>query len=770
MNNLIGFVIRKRKAVIVITLLITVFFSYFIKDLKINPDLTGYFPKSDPVVRLFNYLGQEYNGNHLAMIALESNEVFSVETIRQIQLLTAGFQAVDGVSYVTSLTNILDIKGSHDGLEIGKLIDPNDLPVNLSELKELKEYTLGKELYRGRLISEDGKATLIICRLQNEIDKVKVAGELKKVVKGIVPGEDVYYGGLPFLMLDINEIIINDLKFLIPLVVLVIMAALFFCFRSIRGVIIPVCAVAFSTIWTLGLMSILKIPLTIISNTIPVILFAVGNAYGIHVFSKFRETVVSDEEREVQSFQALREVGLPVLLAALTTIAGFLSFIFGSYLTMIREFGFFSGIGVFFALIISLTFIPAVLASLRVKGISAMKTGQISDSNRTSGMMKILGKWILKNERIIAIIGILVLCFGLSGIPKIQRRADILDYFKPESNIRRAEAMMGRKFGGSTILQILAQGDMQDPLVLKEIKKLENFLDSLPNLHNSQSIADLIIEINDVMGEGRIIPESRAKVSNLWFLLEGEETLDQLVDSAKTEAIIQATMANLDTGQARLIVEKVEDYLKNRTNPDLVTFSLTGQPVILTHLDDSILQSQIYSLIIALTLVFICLVWLLHSFRGGLIGITPIILTLIVIMGVMGFGKIPLDIATVLVAGIAIGSGIDYSIHFISRYRREFQEGNSIRETLRATLDTTGQAIIFNVITVTSGFLVLLPANLVPLQRFAVLVALTTVGAGLGAITVLPTFIQVVKVGLNGMPRLSTSKKKYTQKGGRKNA
>lgn len=769
MIYLAGFVIRKRKAVIVITLLITVFFSYFIKDLKINPDLTGYFPKSDPVVRLFNYLGKEYNGNHLAMIALESNEVFSAETIRQIQLLTAGFQAVDGISYVTSLTNILDIKESPDGLEIGKLIDPRNPPVNLSELRELKEYTLGKELYRGRLVSEDGKATLIICRLQNEIDKVKVAAELKKIVNGIVPGEEVYYGGLPFLMLDINEIIINDLKFLIPLVALVIMTALFLCFRSFRGVIIPVCAVAFSTIWTLGLMSILKIPLTIISNTIPVILFAVGNAYGIHVFSKFQEAVVSDEKREIQSFQALKEVGAPVLLAALTTIAGFISFIFGSYLTMIREFGFFSGIGVFFALIISLTFIPAVLASLRVKDISAVKAGGISDSKRTR-MMKIPAKWILKNERAIAIIGILILFLGLLGIPKIQRRADILDYFKPESNIRRAEAMMGRKFGGSTVLQILAKGDLQDPLVLKEIKELENFLESLPVLDNPQSIADLIIEINDAMGEGRVIPESRGKVANLWFLLEGEETLDQLVNSAKTEAVIQATMANLDTGLARLVVEKVEDYLKNRTNPDLVAFSLTGQPVILTHLDDSILQSQIYSLIIALTLVFICLVWLLHSFRGGLIGIIPIILTLIIIMGVMGFGKIPLDVATVLVAGIAIGTGIDYSIHFISRYRRELQEGKSVRETLRATLDTTGQAIIFNVITVMSGFLVLLPANLVPLQRFAVLVALTTVGAGLGAITVLPTLIQVAKAGLNGMPGLFASKKNYSKKGGRKNA
>ncbi len=758
MNNLVGLIIRKRKIVIGITILITMFFGYFIKDLRINPDLTGYFPKSDPVVKLFQYLGKEYNGNHLAMIALETKDVFSKEIISQIQLLTDEFQGVDGVSYVTSLTNILDIKESPEGLEIGRLIDSDNLPDNPSELRNLKSYTLAKELYRGRLVSKDGRATLIICRLQNEIDKVKTAKELKKIVGRIVPKGQVYYGGLPFLMLDINEIILNDLKLLIPLVGLVIIAALFFCFRSFRGVAIPVCGVIISAVWNLGLMSILKIPLTIISNAIPVILFAVGNAYSIHVFSKFKETVISEAEREAQSSKALKEVGLPVLLAAVTTMIGFLSFIFGSYLTMIREFGFFTCIGVFFAMLVSLTFVPAVLASLPVRSKNVDEAG-MNTTKEITGVMDLLGKWVLKNGRTILITIIVIVGVCLLGIPRIQRRADILDYFKPGSNIRRAEAMMGRKFGGSSVLQLLVKGDLQDSLVLKEMKKLEDYLQSLPDLHNPQSIADLIIEMNEVMGEGRVIPESREKVSNLWFLLEGEETLDQFVNSSKTEGVIQATMANLDTGHAKTVVDKVNNYLKTRTDPKLVTFSLTGQPVILTHLDDSILKSQIYSLLIALALVFICLVWLLRSFNGGLIGLMPILLTLVVIMGVMGFSGIPLDVATVLVAGIAIGTGIDYTIHFINRYRREYQEGQSDQETLQATLETTGQAILFNVITVMSGFLVLLLANLIPLQRFAILVALTTVGAGIGAITVLPAIIQATKAGFIGRTELDIGKR-----------
>lgn len=749
MKKFAEIVLKLRTAIVVTTVVVTLILGYFIKDLKINPDIFSYLPKNDPVVKLFDYIGEKYGGNYLAIVALETDDVFSKETIERVNQLTNEFKLVDGVSYVTSLTNILDIKKGEDGIEIGKLIDEYNLPQTDEELKKLKSYTLSKDIYRGRLVSPDSKVTLIICRLREDVNKIEVARQLKEIVKKMNLKAKVHYSGLPFQFLDLTEIILNDLKFLVPIVSLLIIISLFFSFRSLRGVLLPMVSVLISTIWTLGIMSILRVPLTVISDIIPVILVAVGTAYSIHVVSKFDEELSSGEDKIKRAQSALNEVGVPVILAGVTTIAGFISFVFGSYLTAISQFGIFSSLGILFALIISLTFTPSVLSLSSPKRKMITLSENFSKKNGVARFMDKIGEWVLTNEKAVIVCATIVVVLCFIGIPKIERRVDMLDYFRPKNPIRITEEMMQKKFGGSVPVQILVKGDIQDPSVLKQMKKIEDFLKTQDNVHNPQSVADLIEEMNDVMDEGRMIPDSRDKVSNLWFLLEGEDIMSQLVNPEKTEAVIQATLGSVDTKRGRKLIKSIDDYIKKINDPS-VTFIQAGIPMIYRNLDDSIINSQIRSLIIALILVFISLVFLSHSITGGLIDLTPIVFTLMVIFGFMGFAKIPLDIATVLVGSISIGIGIDYSIHCVSRFRKEFEKSSSELEALDKTLETTGKAILINVLTVTMGFLVLVLAELVPLRRFGILVAITMVSSGIGAITLLPAIILFSKAGFIG--------------------
>ena len=749
MNKFSDLVIKYRKIVVFISLLITLILGYSLKELKINPDITSYLPKNDPTVKLFDYIGEEYGGNFLVMIALETDDVFNKETIERINYLTSQFKLVEGVNYVTSLTNVLDIKQVEEGIEIGRLVDEYDLPGTPEALQELKTYTLSKDLYRGRLISEDAKVTLIICRLNDDVDKIKTAYQLKQIVKEANLKEKVYYSGMPFQMMEISEIILNDLKFLIPLIGLLIIISLLLAFHTLRGVVLPILSVSMSTIWTLGIMSILQIPLTVISDIIPVILIAVGSAYSIHVISRFDEDLMTNGDRLKQSKKALAEVGVPVLLAAVTTMAGFMAFVFGSYLSMIREFGIFSSLGILFSLIISVTFIPTMLSILPIKNKKRSPDEATGGKTSFTRLMDKIGAFVLKNEKLIIAGGIIIICISIFGIPKIQRRVDMLDYFKPGTSIRLTEEMMQSKFGGSIPIQILVKADIQDPVVLKEMQEMQEFLESQGDVHKPQSVADLIEEMNDVMGEGKVIPDSKYKVSNLWFLLEGEEIMSQLVNSAKTEAVIQATIGNVNTGMIRQLVENVDNYIE-KTDTSIIIFTQTGMPSIYQRLDDSIMRSQIQSLFIAIILVLICLFFLLRSFIGGLIGLVPIGFTLLVIFGFMGFTGIPLDIATVLVGSISIGIGIDYSIHFVNRFKKEFQKDKTELEALDKTLETTGKAILINVITVTVGFLVLILAALIPLRRFGILIAITMIGSGFGAITLLPAIILLTKASFIG--------------------
>jgi len=742
-------VIRYRKIIISITIAITLGLGYFLKDLKVESDVSKYLPKSDPTVKLFNYIGEEYGGNSLVMIVLEAEEIFTKETLKSISYLTSQFKLVDGVSYVTSLTNVPDIKKIVDGIEIGRLIDEYNLPATSEDLQKIKNYTLSKDMYRGFIVSTDSKAALIICRLRTEFDKMKTVKQLKEIVNKSGIKEKVYYGGIPFQMIEFNNIILDESKLLVPLSIVLISISLFLSFRTVSGVLIPILSVLISTIWTLGLMGIFKIAITVISNSIPVILIAVGGAYSIHVISKFNEVAPTDKDKIRKSADALSRIILPVMLAAITTIAGFISFVFGSYLILIREFGIFSSIGILFSLIISVTFVPSVLSLLHTKQKRGAGNEVIAREKGFDIFMGKLAKWILKNEKIIIYIGVIIVIASILCIPKITRRVNMLDYFKPGTNIRQTEELMKQKLGGSTPLQILVNGDIFDPAVLNEMKKMTEFLESQVDLHNVQSVVDLIEEMSDVMGEGKVIPDRKDKVANLWFLLEGEEIINHLVNPDKTEAIIHATFANADTKQIQSLVENIETYIK-KANSDSVTFAQTGMPSIYIHLDNSIFSSQIKSLILAIILVFICLVFLVRSFFGGLIGLIPIGFSLVVIFGLMGITGIPLDIATVLVGSICIGIGIDYSIHFINRFREEFKKDKNESEALKTTLETTGKAILINVIAVTIGFLVFFWGNVVPMQRFGILVAITMICAGIGSIIILPAVILLTKARFIG--------------------
>jgi len=742
------FVIRLRKYVILATVVITAILGYFVRYLRINPDFTSYLPKNDQVVQSFDRIGDDYGGNLLALIALEADDIFKPEVIGDINNLTSELEILDGVSYVTSMTSVLDIKTGEQGIEIGRLINKYDLPTTDQEFADLREYALSKEMYRGRLISEDGTATLIVCRLQPDNDEIKTARQTKNIVEKSNIGEKAYFGGLPFVMLDVSNMIINDLKLLLPLVALLILFTLFLSFRTLHGVLLPLTAVGISTVWTIGLMCMLKVPISIVSDIIPVILFAVGSAYSIHVISRLNEGTegfqYKDDGRE-HNANSLTRVILPVGLAAFTTIVGFLSFVFGSYLTTIREFGIFASFGVFFAFVISVTFVPALASYL-----NKPKKHSDSETQPNRSILRKFNDSALKHPRLVVGVSVVFIILAGIGVPKIQRKVDILDYFKTGTDVRLSENFMKEKFGGSMPVQIMVKGDILDPDVLSAMKRFQAFLQSYDDINHAQSVADLIEESNFVIGEGRAIPDSRAKVSNLWFLLEGEETMTQFVNADRSEAIIQATLeSSLQTDRVKVIVEGINEYIENN-NTAKYTFEQTGMPSIHYRLDESIKRSLIQSIVIAAVAIFITVFLLLRSFSGGLIGLIPITFSLLGILGFMGILKIPLDIATVLVGSVSMGIGIDYTIHFLNRFKNEYGISGNKRLALEATLQTTGKAISINVIAVTAGFLALLLANLIPLQRFGILIAITMLASGYGAVVILPAVILLTKSKFSG--------------------
>jgi predicted RND superfamily exporter protein len=738
MDKMFKIVLKIKWLIIVLVLAITVFLAFQIPHIRINSDVISSLPDNDPDAVLLKKIGAKFGGNKTGMIIIESDNVFTSEVIEHVKLITDTISDIEGISSVTSLTSVMDIKADENGLEIGKLIDEDNLPDSPEELALLKEKVLSNGNYKGTLISEDGTTTIIVFSLEEDADMRVLANLVKVKTEKLNLPEKIYFAGSPMLITSISHLISSDLSRLLPVAFLLISIVLFLGFRSLRGVILPLLTAVISIVWVIGIMALAGAEMSMVSNNIPIVLLAVGTAYAIHVLNRI-DQVKDDLNQAI--IVALSYVTIPVILAALTTIGGFLSFLFGSYLKMIRDFGIYTALGTFIAMILSIFFVPALIAAFSWK--NRVKTTGERESELTffSKYFHLpLHRLLFNNTKTVLASWIIITIISIAGIFLIKRNVDIRNYFRKDNPTRIAEDIMSRKFGGSKPVFVLFKGDIQSPELLYTMLRTEEYMKKSPGVVTTQSVAGLIAEINSALGEGRKIPLEKEKIEQLWFLLDGNENMTRLVSEDLDEAIIISKFLSPENREKKEFGKYMNNFIKENSTPEC-SIEITGMPFIETTMDQSLIVSQSGSLIIALLFVILIVSIILRSFTAGFYAAVPIVSTVIVLFGVMGYTGIPLNIATVLVASIAMGIGIDYSIHVITHFNSHLKVGATLSKALDETLAVSGKAIIINVISVSAGFLILIFSEMVPLQYFGLLISLSMAGSGLSALTFLPAIL-----------------------------
>lgn len=738
MEKLAQTIVKFKWLIISGVLVITIFLGYQIRNISINSDVINSLNDNDPTARLYQSVGVEFGGNEIGMIVLGTDNIFTANVIEHVKQVTDSIKYTIGVSTVTSITDILDIKSSEWGIEIGQLVDEYNLPAEKDELDSLRNYVLSKDLYRGVIVSDDGTATVIIFNLLHDADKQAVAQEIKAKIEGMDLPESVYYGGLPFLLNDVTNLILSDIFWLLPVTLIIIALFLLLSFNSFRGVVLPIVTAGISVIWTLGLMAALGFDLTISSSYMPVVLLAVGSAYTIHVVNSFEYNRSIGNKQAILA--ALTYTTIPVILASLTTIVGFISFVFGSYLQMIKEFGIFTATGTFFALLLSIFFVPALISAFSINGKRPEPKKKNGKNILSSFIIKPLTSMVIRHPWYTFAIWSLLLLLSIGGILMIKTSVDITSYFKKDNPTRITENIMQQKFGGSLPIYVVFEGDVQSPEVLKLMIQTEKFMKEDPNISVVQSVADLVEQMNDAMGEGETIPDEKAKIEQLWFLLDGQDIMSQLVSDDLDKGIIQSKFASIETEEIDSFTTLMDKYISENSS-DNCRIEFTGIPSIYYKLNSSLIKSQYSSLIIAIILVLIIVGLIMKSLSKGIFATIPIIATILILLGFMGATGIPLDIATVLVGSIALGIGIDYSIHVISGFNNHLKEYGDAEKALESTLIISGKAVIVNAASVAGGFLVLLFCQMVPFQNFGLLIAISMLVSSIGSLTLLPVLL-----------------------------
>ncbi len=744
MNKISDGIIRFRWPVIISVTLVTVFFAYQLTRIEVDSNIINSLPPDDVDVSLFKEVGAVFGSNEIGMVILEAENVLMPDVLDDIQKITDALTQIDGVLSVTSITNMMNVSVTDDDFEVGTLINNDNRPTNREEAEDFKKKITANKLVAGTLISTDGKASVILFSYESDADFQVVSGVIMGQIETLGIEGPYYFAGAPFMRTYVSKVVSHDMMILIPISFLLISVLLFLSFHSLRGVFMPLLTAGLSIIWGMGIFALLGIKLSMVSNNVPIIILAVGTAYAIHILNRVNHCNGKDNRSVVELSLSLMIV--PIALSALTTMVGFLSFIFGSYLSLIRDFGLLAALGTLFSAILALTFVPAVLSLLSNSKKSEDKEGRSRKdiSKLAQYFLKPLAKKVIGNPRRVLVIWVVVFAFSIGGVFKLKRSVSVAGYFKSDHPVSISEKILSEKFGGTKPVFVVFSGDIQSPEVLNAMIDLETYMKESPLIGSTQSIAGVVEKLNKVFTGEEKIPDDESTIGQLWFLLSQQESIGNLVTPDVDKAVIIAKFQDVGENSTTELRNYMQAYFASHPTTGY-TIQVTGMPFINEKLSDSLLSSQIISLSIALILVITIVSFMLRSLKKGAYASLPTIVTIGIMYGVMGITGIPLNIATVLVASIAMGIGIDYSIHFFSYYNYSLKNGVGVRDAIKESIEVSGKAIIINFISVSVGFLTLVFSNLVPMIYFGIIIALSMFGASMGALTLLPSIILTEK-------------------------
>ncbi|MFO7815679.1 MAG: MMPL family transporter [Halanaerobiales bacterium] len=743
--------------IIIIVLLLTLIMGYFAFQIDIEAGIKDMLPESNPVVEKFDDVSETFGSITYTAIMLEDENILDYDTLQKIESMTAEFHEIENVSDIKSIINIKDIQSEADGIIVEEYIE--DIPEKDSELDDLKKTLKNQEQYVGKFYTEDFKNTMMIVNFEEAEKQEVVVNKLKDIIADYEGPEKMYMAGMPVMATNANEYMKRDIRHLFPFVIAAIIAILYISFRKINGVILPISTVLISVIWSLGIQKLLGKSLSIISTVLPVLLVSVGSAYAIHIVARYYEELDNGGDSEMAVKKAINQVGLAVTMAGGTTMIGFGSLFF-SDLAIIKDFALGITIGVGIALLTSLFFIPSVL--IKLDGNSIKKS---EGENKTVQKFFEGIKNIAFNRRPIMLIVVAILIIvSLIAIPQLRTESNYISYFKKGTETRTATELIDEKFGGSQSIEVVVNGNIKNPELLEKMRDFQEEVKELSLINNTYSMVNIFREENAALEEGegnKVIPTTRNQIAQYLLLLEmsDQEMISNFLTFDYNTSRIQMTIETTSSSRQKAVIGDIEKLIDKHFGDDYEV-QLTGIPSITNEVTRLIVRGQIKSLISAVIFTFIITSILLKSLKGGLLTTTPIALTVLFNFGLMGLFGINLDIATVMIASIAIGIGVDYSIHIYTRYQEEKDLGYSLKEALKTSIQTVGRANLYNASAVIAGFGVVLFSSFPPLVRFGGLTAITMVVSFIGALIILPVLILSTNKVVNGENNLTDKLKK----------
>jgi hypothetical protein len=769
---------------------------------KIDNDITAWFSKEDPVYRTYERLRDEFGGTRTLIIALEVSPaapdaaagVFTADRLRFIDEISADIERVPTVQRVHSLgtaTMVRAMPGEDGGLKVEPLLEPVRLtasaegyggpPKHLRSRKpdatrrpggvglkpdatgrpggvrlqpdvlhEIRRRALDDDLIRGDLVSEDGSVAAIIVSFDEErIDAVRgqILEQIRELVDLRLPrGVRAHYNGSIEISETYNRVTLQNQRTFIPPIFVLTFGAIYVMFRSVRRTALTMFAVFVSIVWTLGLYSLMGFTYNVLSSMIVPLIVVLAIADDVHIMQHFEHERRRAGPKEAFE-RTVTHLFAPLLGASGTTALGMLS-LATSQVVAVRDFGIGSAVGIMVDFVLSIVLVPVMLTWVEPeRGVAPHEAWLMSPMRRIARLSS-------ARPRAVVAVSAVILVGAAAGIPRLYVDTNHINFFAKTHPLSTSADVIDHRLAGIYSFQILLEGppeSLKSPDALRRMKQLEDALHRLPFVKKVTSVADYVERINRELHDGdpaqAVVPDDPNLVAQELFLFsmsdDGRRELERIVSSDFSRAQVSVKLASMSSDLVFEQIARADGLAREVFAGSGISTVATGAGRLFSTLDHYLVVSQMSSFVTAFATVFGVIFLIFRSARFGLLAMVPNLFPVVAVLGLMGWAGISLNVATIMVASVALGVVDDDTIHFINRFRRETGAGASADEAIEIATTFEGRAALTTAFINSCAYAVITLSEYKPNAWFGGLLALTMAVAFLAEVFVLPATIKL---------------------------
>ncbi|MFO0751711.1 MAG: MMPL family transporter [Thermodesulfovibrionales bacterium] len=724
-KSLVEFSVEHPKLIVVLTIILSLIaMSQFLK-VRTDTNPKNMLPATSDV-RMWNDEVERTFALYEDTIALgivNGKGVLNRDTLARIQRITDEILKVKGVAArdVSSFTTIDNVTVEGDTLRAKPLLTA--IPQTDKEMEALRKTLFENPLFIDRIISKDGKTTAIYVPLEKGANGKEVADRIREIVAKEKGEEKYYVAGDPVARDTFGVEMFKLMAVFAPIAGAVMLLVRYLMFRDLFLSVTLMMDAMISIVWSMGLLIGLGFPIHIMSSMAPVFLMAIATD-SIHIFNEFYFRYREKKDKKAAIIETMHAVSRPVRYTALATAAGFAVLLFMNIIP-VKVFGGLVAFGTLALRVLSFSFIPAMFTFVREEKIERIARTEDVGTSRTSQFLKKLAGLGTHAPRATVAAGLALCVVALIGISRTEVNNNMVEWFKKGNDVRIADTVMNRSLGGTSLGYIVATAKNDDfiktPEAMRYIEGLQRHLEKLPVVGKTSSVVDYVKRINRVLhGDDPrydAVPETKEMIGQYLFLFSMSakpSDLDNVVDYPFKKANVWVQLKTWDAQAMRDVMKAVEAYKK--ANPSPMELKPAGTAYFNLVWNDEVLWDMVKGFLLALVAVFVILVFNFRSVKWAIVGYTPLLFTILLIYGVIGFAGKDFDMPISVLSCLSLGMAVDFSIHFISRFKQRLAEtpDSTIADALLWTAARPGKGIMRNAILFAASFAVMLFAPLTP--------------------------------------------------------